>query len=231
MDQGDMCKQLDRIRKAYDLTVAQFRKGVDVYATVPEEIKNLRGYRELIVDKNTSSSASDIKEYLAPEQGMRFLDAGCCANLANYRLDKWPSLYYGVDISSALVDAMKEFAKENNILVGGIHVADAAHLPFEDRFFDIASLIGVLEYCTLQHSERILRELQRVLKKGARMVCDIPNPGHPYVNTMFRLEEFLGRPNIPKQREEIENLLKDHFVTDHVDDSLVMVKYFVRAKG
>ena len=231
MELGDMKEQLDKIRKAYDLTVGQFQEGVDVYAAVPEEIRNLPGYTEITKNQNTDSDASDIREYLAPKQGMRYLDGGCCANLANYRLDKWLSVYYGVDISPALVDAMKSFAEKNSIPIGGLHVADVASLPFDNKLFDIVTLIGVLEYCTLQHTEHILHELWRVLKPDAKMVLDVPNLEHPYVNTMLRLEEFLGRPNIPKEKKSIENFLKHRFTIDRVDDSRVMIKYFVRAKS
>jgi ubiquinone/menaquinone biosynthesis C-methylase UbiE len=136
-----------------------------------------------------------------------------------------------VDISPALVDAMKSFVEKNGISTGGLHVADVASLPFDDRLFDIATLIGVLEYCALQHTEHILYELWRVLKLDAKMVLDVPNLEHPYVNTMLRLEEFLGRPNIPKEKKSIENFLKHRFTIDRVDDSRVMIKYFVRAKS
>lgn len=225
-----MKNQVDRIREAYDLTAAQFQEGVDVYAALPEKIRNLPGYAEITRDQNTNSDAPDIREYLAPQQGMRYLDAGCCANLANYRLDKWPSLYYGVDISLALIDAMKRYVEKNSILIGGLHVADVASLPFDNELFDIATLIGVLEYCTLEHTDGILHELWRVLKKKAMMVVDVPNLEHPYADTMFRLEEFLGRPNIPKKKKSVETLLRRRFAIDRIDDSRVMTKYFVRVE-
>jgi len=102
--------QLDRIRKAYDLTVEQYRSGIEALDNIPEKIKNSPFFKSLSADSDLiNSSAIDIKKYLAPEPGMRFLDAGCCANLANYRLDKWPSTYYGFDISPALINAMRDF--------------------------------------------------------------------------------------------------------------------------
>jgi hypothetical protein len=60
------------------------------------------------------------------------------------------------------------------------------------------------------------------------MVFDIPNLTHPYVETMFRLEECLGRPNIPKDREQFEDVVQPLFKIERIDDSQVMVKYFVR---
>ncbi len=161
---------------------------------------------------------------------MNFLDVGCCANLANYRFDKWPSVYYGVDISPALIDAMKGFVAHHGISVGSLNVAEVVALPFDDDFFDIAAVIGVLEYADFAYCESALRELNRVLKNGSRMVVDILNMEHAHVQIMFKLEEYLGRPNIAKSRTEYEAILAPLFETVEVDDSRVMLKYFVETK-
>jgi len=134
MTEENMDKQLERIRKAYNLTVEQYKKGINSFDGIPEEIRNSSGFKDIIADKGKlNSSAPDIKEYLNPESGMRFLDAGCCANLANYRLDN-----------------------------------------------------------------------------------------------MFKLEEYLGRPNIPKSRSAFEQIMGSLFLVERVDDSRVMLNYFVR---
>jgi ubiquinone/menaquinone biosynthesis C-methylase UbiE len=222
--------QLDRIRKAYDLTVEQYRSGIEALDNIPEKIKNSPFFKSLSADSDLiNSSAIDIKKYLAPEPGMRFLDAGCCANLANYRLDKWPSTYYGFDISPALINAMRDFVKRQNISVGGLEVADFSKLPFDDNFFDIAAVIGLLEYCTLEYIGIALTELHRVLKTGARAVLDIPNRDHSHVNDMLELEKYLGRPIFLHPRLKFEELLAPLFATVQIDDSRVMIKYFVRA--
>jgi hypothetical protein len=81
----------------------------------------------------------------------------------------------------------------------------------------------------LDYTRRALAELNRVLKPGAKMVVDIPNLAHPLVETMFQLEEHLGRPNVPKPQAAFEQLLTPLFAIDHTNDSHVMLKYFVRA--
>lgn len=189
-----MDKQLEYTRRAYDLTVEQYEKDVDPLDGIPEELKNSPDFKSMIRDKDKlNSSAPDIKEYLKPKPGMRFLDAGCCANLANYRLDRWRSTYYGVDISPALINAMKNFVAWNNISIGGLWVSDISRLPFDDNFFDIAAVIGVLQYCTLKYIKASLFELNRVLKPKAKMVLDIPNQKHPHLRIILKLEEYLGR--------------------------------------
>jgi SAM-dependent methyltransferase len=73
-------------------------------------------------------------------------------------------------------------------------------LPFGEGFFDIAHVIGVLEYCTPRYIRRALAELHRVLEPGARMVMDVPNLAHPHVEIVFRLEGYLDRTEIPTRR-------------------------------
>lgn len=224
-----MHRQLDRIRKAYDLTVEQYKKGINPLSNVPEEIKNSPFYQSLMMDwRLLGSAAPDIKKYLVPKPRMRSLDARCCANIANYRLDQWPSTYYGIDISPRLISAMKDFVRREQISAGGLHVADVSRLPFGDNFFHIAAVIGVLEYCTLRYIREALLELNRVLKPKSRVVLDIPNQKHPHAIDMARLEKYLARPNFLHPRSEFEKLLASLFLIERIDDSQVMLKYFVR---
>ncbi len=223
-------KRLDRVRKAYDLTVEQYNEGIDPLEQIPSEFKNTPDFKAFIKSSGLGSNAPDIKRYLNPKSGMNFLDAGCCANLYNYRLDRWPSTYYGVDISPALIKAMKRYASKNQISIGGLSMTDLSNLPFDDNFIDIAAVIGVLEYCTLEYIKDALTELNRVLKNQAKVVLDIPNPEHLYVNVMRQLEEYLGRPINIHARVVFEKMLRPLFSIEHCDGSRVMIKYFVRTR-
>jgi len=222
-----MDKQLNRIRKAYDLTVMQHKKGINPLDNIPEEIKKSLFYQFLMAGTG-DSAAPDIKEYLAPSPEKRFLDVGCSANIVNYRLDLWTSVYYGIDISPRLIRAMKTYVKHEQISIGGLNIAEVAKLPFDDNFFDIAAVIGVLEYCTLKYISQALIELNRVMKPESRLVLDIPNENHPYVEDMVRLEKYLGRPNFIHSRSKFVDLIASLFLIERVDNSQVMLKYYVR---
>jgi ubiquinone/menaquinone biosynthesis C-methylase UbiE len=226
-----MDRQLERVRKAYDLTVEQYHKGIGPLDSVPEDIKNSLFYKSLAEDKSVLNSGSlDVKEYLNPESGKRFLDAGCSANLVNYRLDRWPSIYYGVDISPALISAMKNFVSREHITIGGLYLSDLSGLPFDDDFFDISAVIGVMEYCSLEYIKTALSELKRVLKAESAVVLDIPNQHHLYANDMAKLEKHLKRPIFLHSRARFEELLEPQFSIERVDDSSVMLKYFLRTR-
>ena len=225
-----MDKHLERIRRAYDMTVEQHRQGIDPLANVPEEIENSSFLSYLKTNRGLlNSGAPDVRQYLDPKAGMRFLDAGCSANIANYRLHQWPSTYFGVDISSALIGAMEGFVARQRISIGGLWATDLSALPFREDFFDIAAVIGVLEYSPTEYIERALRETNRVLKPGARVVLDTPNPGHPHARNMMKLEAYLARPIHLHRRSQVEELLSPLYVIERIDDSQVMTKYFALA--
>jgi SAM-dependent methyltransferase len=225
-----MDKHLEKVRQAYDRTVEEHRKGLNPLRNVPGELRKTAFFQSFSSGTSTFNSGSpDIREFLLPEQGMKFLDAGCSANLVNYHLYEWPSTYYGIDISPALIAAMQRFAAAQQFSIGDLKVAQIARLPFPDDFFDIATVIGVLEYCRLPYVRKALKELARVLKPGARMVLDIPNRHHPFARDMARLEKFLERPNFLHMRSRFETALSASFRTDKADDSGIMIKYFVRS--
>ena len=66
-----MDKQLDRVRKAYDLTAEQYKTRIKPLDNIPEEIENSPFYHSLMTDRGVlGSAAPDIREYLAPKPGM-----------------------------------------------------------------------------------------------------------------------------------------------------------------
>ncbi len=224
-------EQLNRIREAYDSTVRDFFAGINPLAAVPNKFKNSKAFKSFLKETDpivTGSSYPDIKEFLQPKPGMKCLDAGCCANLATKRFDKWPSTYYGIDISPVLIQEMNKFVNEAGIKIGGLEVAEIKDLPFSNNFFDIVMVIGVFEYVSMDYASLSLTELYRVLKPESRMVLDFPNLDHPHVETMFQLEEYLQRPNIPKSREQFELALKSLFSIVKTNEKHVMLKYFVK---
>ena len=220
---------LDKIKDAYNKSLEDYYRGVDPLRNLPPELQNSPGIKALLEESagnNLNSGSPDIKEYLDPKPGMKYLDGGCCGNLAVYRPDKWASTYYGIDISDKMIEAMKGFAEKKKLKIGRLYVSELANMPFEDNLFDIASVIGVFEYCPLDYIEKAIGELHRVLKPGSRAVLDFPNPNHTHYNDMCKLEEFLGRKVIEKSREDFEKLLLKNFKINFVNADAIMIKYY-----
>ena len=219
-----MDENLEQVRDAY-----RVGRPAELEALLPDEFKKSKAYQDFIGDtqRTTASDAPENRAYLNPEPGMHFLDAGCCGGYAAYQMWEWPSTYCGVDFCPSIIDAMRSVAAQNHLPHGGFEVAEIVDLPYKEAFFDIGQLIGVLEYCPLDYCRRALQEMSRVLKSAARLILDLPNTQHPQCETMFKLEEYMDRPNVPKGRDEFEEILGSIFNIHHVDDTQVMIKYFV----
>jgi len=222
--------QLNRIQKAYDATVTDYHKGIDPWAGVPQGFLDSPEFKAFERDADpalTGSAAPDIQEFLDPQPGEKLLDAGCCANLATRDFADWPSLYYGIDISPELIGAMQAYADRHDLRIGNLAVAEMTDIPFPNDYFDILMAIGVFEYVDLDYSALSLKELNRVLKPGGKMVVDIPNLDHPLVNVMFTLEDYLGRPHIIKSHQDFEGTLTQFFKIEKINSVFSMRKYFV----
>ncbi len=226
-----MKKQIEKIRAAYNLTVYQYKNSINPLREVPDKFRNSKELADLLrhCDGNTNSKAKAIKAYLEPKKKMKYLDAGCSANLVNYRLYEWPSIYYGIDISDALVNAMRGFSENNKLSIGELKIAEICSIPFPSDFFDIASLIGVLEYCTFEYARDSMFEFYRVLKPQSRFILDIPNKSHKLYPVMEKLEKLLKRPMKRFERNTFEEMLNIFFTIVDIDDSRVMIKYFLKS--
>ena len=222
--------RLKKIAKAYDLTVEEFNNDIDPMAKVPAKFRDSAAVKRFLKKCEGKGGWRTIRSYLQPRKGMKFLDVGSSANLFNYDHGRWTSMYFGIDISPALVKAMRNVAKSRGIRIGSLEIAEMTKMPFDDGFFDIAAVIGVLEYWDLAYCKRALKELHRVLKLDARVVLDLPNLTHPDATIMRKLETYLGRPNATVDRQKFESVFCKYFSIERTDDLGAMVIYFVRRK-
>ncbi len=223
---------LSDIRRAYDQDVDDFRAGVDPLSRIPEALRTSEEAQKVLNKEGVGSADPEYKVFLDPQSGMKFLDVGSCANLFNGTFDEWPSTYYGIDISPKLVEAMQGVAESRKIPIGGLFVADVANMPFQNNFFDIAEVIGVLEYFDGEYIQKAMQEMHRVMKPKTRMIFDMPNLDNPAHKVMMQLEEFQGRKypeHIPTQ-QEIVDILEPFFSIVKIDASRGMTAYFVQRK-
>lgn len=223
-------KQVQVIKKAYNQTVEDFKNGRSELEYLPDNFKNSVEFKKFIKTTQCCNSGDIlIKDYLNPIDGMNYLDVGSCANLISYKLHEWQSLYYGIDISQKLVNVTNSFVKTNRIIIGGLVASEIAYLPFTNDYFDLASVIGVLEYYEIDYNILALQELNRVLKNEGKLVIDLPNETHPGLITMIEYEKYLGRPRKTiVSRQEFITVLKIFFKIEDIDDSQLMIKFFLR---
>ena len=227
-----MKSQLDLVAKSYDKGIDLGRKGIDSYENLPPHITNHPNYPlylKMRMDETLSdSSQNEIVEYLLPQDGMRFIDLGCCLNLMFRGYNDWPSTYYGVDISEKTIELLQEFVHKNNITVGSLYCGSMHETPYDTSFFDIGACIGSLEYFEKDFVTQAIAEAHRIMKPDGRYVLDIPNLGSPEFQITALIEEYLGRAdryNI--SMEEFEKMLMPYFIVDKKEKMGPMIQYFL----
>jgi ubiquinone/menaquinone biosynthesis C-methylase UbiE len=112
-----------------------------------------------------------LHEALGPEPGERLLEVGPGTGYYTLDLAQWVGSAGEVeifDIQQEMLDHTMERADEHGISNVRPTRGDARSLPYEDDSFDAAILITVLG--EIPDQDAALRELNRVLKPGGRLV-------------------------------------------------------------
>jgi ubiquinone/menaquinone biosynthesis C-methylase UbiE len=129
-----------------------------------------------------------LVEYSRPLPGMRVLDLASGTGEPGISLaQRVPQgSVMAVDQSSELLEIAAQRSRGKNLLNFITQQADAHHLPFADRTFDLATCrFGVMFFSDCQ---RALAELRRVLKSGARACFAAWGPmEQPYWQTTLKI--------------------------------------------
>lgn len=111
---------------------------------------------------------------LDPRPGQVILDVGCAAGPQMVYCGLQGASVYGQDLDPDLVKEANHFLQRFGI-TGEALCGDVAQLPFPDNHFDSAISSDFFEHVTEPEKARILPEVLRVLKPGARLVVKTPN--------------------------------------------------------
>lgn len=122
---------------------------------------------------------------LGARPGDALLDVACGPGLLLRAASQHGLRAYGVDLSSVAVKMMPKTAPGARASVG-----NAEHLPYADESFDHITCIGSLE--RMLDRNRVLGEMQRVAKPGARFCLMVRNSR----TLKWKIHaELLGRKN------------------------------------
>jgi ubiquinone/menaquinone biosynthesis C-methylase UbiE len=104
-----------------------------------------------------------IQKHLAPQPGEKILEIGCNRGALVMKMQEHSLDAYGVDINPEAI----KYGFTNNLFV-----ADATSLPFPDDSFDKVYSVHTIEH--IPDIKKSLREMERILKPGGRIVLIYP---------------------------------------------------------
>jgi methionine biosynthesis protein MetW len=100
--------------------------------------------------------------------GNRFLDIGCGTGILAEMLKERYTEVHGVDIAEMPV----QIACQKGVQAL-VHNLNAAPLPYEDQYFDLVSMLSVIQY--FYDPGEALQEVNRVLKPSGALLLAAPN--------------------------------------------------------
>lgn len=164
---------------------------------------------------------------LGARPGEALLDVACGPGLLLRAASEYGLRAYGVDLSSVALTIRRTVAPDARALVG-----NAEQLPYASESFDHITCIGSLE--RMLDRNRVLREMHRVAKPGARFCLMVRNSR----TLSWKIHgELLGRRNVRGHQDAAglewwsELFNKLGFVVDRVYPDQWFAQRFRRALG
>lgn len=137
-----------------------------------DNVGDITGERPSLEEINIFQEIKKFQNY--PNRNLKVLEIGCgaCDSSGTLLSILGAKEYYGIDASQPAIQFARQKYPDHNLTVG-----DAAHLPFENNFFDVVIFNFVLEH--MVYPDRVLCEAIRVTRLGGIVgmivpVCDLP---------------------------------------------------------
>ncbi len=176
-----------------------------------EELEYSRGYWEHLVREKALA--------LCDESCRSLLEVGCGEGL----FLKGASVYnpklkiIGIDISRRMLLKAKQRIQENNLNNINLLQASAYDLPVKDSVFDSVICVNILlNLPSIENVRTTLKEVNRVMKPGGRIIFDFRNKHNFLLRLKYKLAKYydasIEEQNLPLNSyyyEEIFSILEE----------------------
>ena len=115
---------------------------------------------------------------------LKALDIGCGDGATELFMQQYFPNWkvYAIDISERSI----EEAKKRNLSNASFAVYDGKSIPFEDGYFDLVFMAGVLHHVAFNLHHGLIKEISRVLKGGGRLYLYEHNPLNPVTKYLVK---------------------------------------------
>lgn len=176
------------------------RTGIKRLVAFDDRFEQVKAELEGIINNFFSSERefpSEINQ--SSKNTLKVLDIGIGDGIYEAMLEdgiKEKCQFYGVDISSKQLDRAKKYLNDAKVVD-----LNTQKLPYPNLSFDIVVASEILEH--VFYPENILKEAERVLKKGGFLLLTFPNSGSIHLRLSLLFSGSSPMLNYPQNQEHI----------------------------
>jgi len=164
----------------------------------------------------------DVRLYVPKFAGMkagdRVLDICCGTGDQVFHYVEKGIVATGVDINPKMLEVAIRNKKRQGLEDVSFHLADAANLPFNNSYFDYASICFGLHDKEREIRDKVISEMKRVVKREGTLIFidfQVPLPNSPY-GYLAKIIEFLaGGAHYKSFRDYINRGGLDKIIRNH----------------
>lgn len=139
------------------------------------------------------------------------LDLGSDNGVISFLLREQGGLWYSADLNQETVTAIRSLVGER------VDLIDPKNLSYPNNHFDLVVVVDLLEH--VPDDRQLIRELARVLKKGGRLIINVPNPKEGWLRWFrFRLgqtDQAHGHLRAGYDLRQLQTLVDGLFVIEN----------------
>jgi len=122
-----------------------------------------------------------VMRFMGDVKGRRVLDLGCGVGFFGGEAQKRGAWVAGVDFSATALEICHERLPRL-----GLVRADATRVPFASESFDVVLVNDIIEHLAEELGRQMMREVNRILRPGGRLVLDTDNDAFLFHRKGFR---------------------------------------------
>jgi len=160
-----------------------------------------------VIDPILKNVRIRIVKFTGIKAGDKVLDVCCGTGDQVFYYAKAGAIAYGIDLNPGMIEIAERNKKKLGLNNVSFQITDAQNLPFEDDFFDYASVSFGLHEKERKARGKIISEMKRVVKKGGSLIFidfQVPLPGGLLSQLIKTIEYFAGENHYEHFKDYLE---------------------------
>ncbi len=178
---------------------------------LPDEVQALPFWREILAGKLADRLGTPFYQVYKPQKNERCLYIGCGPSFLTDPWVEWGALFWGLDLNTAMVRAVKTRAPQLNsklfkdIQQGSPHDLDR----YPDANFDLVIAAGFSYFLPPAYNDLVISAIKRILKPGGKLLWEVADPESPWFEDWSIGQMYLGLEASALPLDEWKQLLTE----------------------